>query len=131
MLPQFPQFKKLELSDAEDVQRYTARYAPFSDFNFACLWSWNIDSSVLLSELNGNLVVRLGDYITGEVVYSFLGDSRVNETVETLIDLSCRENLEPRLQLVHEVAAGRRDAERFASHDDDRHADDSPMVDRL
>jgi hypothetical protein len=64
MLPHFPKFKPLELPDAEDVQRYTARYAPFSDFNFACLWSWNIDSRVLLSELNGNLVVRLGDYVT-------------------------------------------------------------------
>ena len=60
MLPQFPNFKELELPDADDVQRYTARYAPFSDFNFAGLWSWNIDSSVLLCELNGNLVVRLG-----------------------------------------------------------------------
>ena len=85
MLPQFPKFKELELSDAEDVQRCTARYAPFSDFNFACLWSWNIDSSVLLSELNGNLVVRLGDYVNGQVFYSFLGDSRVNDTVEALI----------------------------------------------
>jgi hypothetical protein len=131
MLPQFPKFKELELSDAEDVQSYTARYAPFSDFNFACLWSWNIDSSVLLSELNANLVVRLGDYVTGEVFYSFLGDSRVNETVETLIDLSCRENLQPRLQLIPEVAAGRLDINRFAITEDDRHADYILMVDRL
>ena len=131
MLPHFPKFKPLELPDAEDVQRYTARYAPFSDFNFACLWSWNIDSRVLLSELNGNLVVRLGDYVTGEVFYSFLGDSRVNETVEALIDLSCRENLEPRLQLVPEVAAGQLDTERFAITEDDRHADYILMVDRL
>src|SRR5437016_4527487 len=106
MLPQFPQFKELELSDAGDVQRYTARHAPFSDFNFAGLWSWNIDGSVLLCELNGNLVVRLGDCVTGEVFYSFLGDGSVNETVEALIDLSCRENLQPRLQLVPEIVAG-------------------------
>jgi uncharacterized protein len=131
MLPQFPKFKELELSDAEDVQRYTARYAPFSDFNFACLWSWNIESRVLLSELNGNLVVRLGDYVNGEVFYSFLGDSRVNDTVEALIDLSCRENLEPRLQLVPEVAAGQLDPDRFAVTEDDRHADYILMVDRL
>ena len=131
MLPQFPQFKKLELSDAEDVQRYTARYAPFSDFNFACLWSWNIDSSVLLSELNGNLVVRLGDYVSGEVFYSFLGDRRVNDTVEALIDLSCKENLQPRLHLVPEVAAGQLDTDRFSITEDDRHADYILMVDRL
>jgi len=131
MLPQFPKFKELELSDAEDVQRYTARYAPFSDFNFACLWSWNIDSSVRQSELNGNLVVRLGDYVNGEVFYSFLGDSRVNDTVEALIDLSCRENLQPRLQLVPEVAACQLDPDRFAITEDDRHADYILMVDRL
>jgi hypothetical protein len=131
MLPHFPKFKTLELSDAEAVQRYTTRYAPFSDFNFACLWSWNIDSSVLLSQLNGNLVVRLEDYVTGEAFYSFLGDCRVNETVETLIDLSLRENLTPRLQLVPEVAAGQLDTNRFAITEDDRHADYILMVDRL
>jgi hypothetical protein len=131
MLPQFPKFKELELSDAEDVQRYTARYAPFSDFNFACLWSWNIDSGVLLCELNGNLVVRLGDYVSGEVFYSFLGDSRVNDTVEALIDLSCRENLQPRLQLIPEVVAGQLDTDRFSITEDDRHADYILMVDRL
>src|SRR5947209_16185657 len=119
MLPHFPRFKELELSDAAYVQRYTARYAPFSDFNFACLWSWNIDSSVLLCELHGNLVVRLGDYVTGEVFYSFLGDSRVNETVEALIDLSCRKNLQPRLQLVPEVVAAQLDRDRFSVTEDD------------
>src|SRR5437016_1950840 len=131
MLPQFPQFKELELSDVEDLQRYTARYAPFSDFNFACLWSWNIDSSVLLCELNANLVVRLGDYVSGEVFYSFLGDRRVNDTVEALIDLSCKENLQPRLHLVPEVAAGQLDTDRFSITEDDRHADYILMVDRL
>src|SRR5947208_5845147 len=131
MLPQFSKFKELQLSDVEDVQRYTARYAPFSDFNFAGLWSWNIDSSVLLSELNGNLVVRLGAYVTGEVFYSFLGDRHVNETVEALIDLSCRENLQPRLQLVPEVVAEQLDANRFSITEDSRHADYILMVDRL
>jgi uncharacterized protein len=131
MLPQFPKFKELELSDVEDVQQYTARYAPFSDFNFASLWSWNIDNSVLLSELNGNLVVRLGDYVTGEVFYSFLGDSRVNDTVESLIDLSCKESLQPRLQLVPEVVAGQLDTDRFSITEDDKHADYILMVDRL
>jgi len=131
MLPQFPKFKELQLSDIKDVQRYTAHHAPFSDFNFASLWSWNIDSSVLLSELYGNLVVRLGDYVTGEVFYSFLGDSHVNETVEALIDLSCRENLQPRLQLIPEVVAGQLDADRFSITEDDKHADYILMVDRL
>ena len=123
MLPQFPKFKELQLPDVEDVQRYTAQYAPFSDFNFASLWSWNIDSSVLLSDLNGNLVVRLGDYVTGAVFYSFLGDSRVNDTVEALIDLSSRENLQPRLRLVPEVVAGQLDSDRFSITEDDKHAD--------
>jgi hypothetical protein len=131
MLPQFPQFKELALSDIDDVQSYTTRYAPFSDFNFASLWSWNIDSSVLLSDLNGNLVVRLGDYVSGEVFYSFLGDTRVNETVEALIDLSHRENLRPQLQLIPEVVAERLDPDRFAVTEDDRHADYILMVDRL
>jgi uncharacterized protein len=131
MLPQFPHFKELQLSDAEDVQRYTSRYAPFSDFNFAALWSWNVDDSVLLSELNGNLVVRLADYVTGDFFYSFLGTTEVNGTVGSLLNLSSKESLQPRLQLIPEVTAEQLDAEAFSITEDDNQADYILLVDRL
>jgi hypothetical protein len=131
MLPRFPSFKELELHDAEHVQRYAAQYGPFAEFNFASLWSWNLDNSVLLSELNGNLVVRLTDYATGAVFYSLLGDSDLNRTVEALIALSCREKLRPKLQLVPEIVAEKLDKRVFSISEDDNHADYILLVDRL
>jgi uncharacterized protein len=131
MLPQFPSFKALELADAEYVRRYALRYGPFSEFNFASLWAWNLDNSVLLSELNGNLVVRLTDYASGASFYSLLGDSKLNGAVEALISLSCREKLQPRLQLVPETVAEKLDKNVFSITEDDNHADYILLVDRL
>lgn len=131
MLPQFPNFKPLELSDVLDVQRYTSGYAPFSDFNFAGLWAWNVDNSVRLSELNENLVARFADYVTGAVFYSLLGDRDVNGAVEALIELSRRENLQPKLRLVPEVVAGQLDQKLFAVTEEEQHADYILMLDRL
>ena len=42
MLPEFPQFKKLELSDKEEVEKFTSKFPPYSDFNFVSMWSWDI-----------------------------------------------------------------------------------------
>jgi len=131
MLPRFPNFKQLELSDAGEVQRYASLYGPFAEFNFASLWSWNLDNSVLLSELNGNLVVRLTDYATGAAFYSLLGDTDLNRAVEALISLSCREKLQPKLQLVPEIVAQQLDNEVFSITEDDNHADYILLVDRL
>src|SRR5690242_7512357 len=131
MLPRFPSFKQLELSDACDVQRYASMYRPFAEFNFASLWSWNLDNSVLISELNGNLVVRLTDYASDAVFYSLLGDSDLDHTVEALISLSCREKLQPKLRLVPETVAEKLDKTVFSVTEDDNHADYILLVDRL
>ena len=80
MIPEFPEFKKLELSDKEDVEAFTKKFPPYSDFNFVSMWSWDIKGEMRLSILNGNLVVRFTDYITGDPFYSFLGNNKTNET---------------------------------------------------
>ncbi|MFH1170731.1 MAG: hypothetical protein V1704_04200 [Candidatus Vogelbacteria bacterium] len=46
------------------------------------MWSWDVNGEMRISELNGNLVVRFNDYLTGEPFYSFLGDNEVNEMAE-------------------------------------------------
>jgi uncharacterized protein len=131
MLPQFPKFKELQLLDAEDVQQYTSRHAPFSDFNFASLWLWNVDTSVQLSELRQNLVVRFSDYVTGGVFYSLLGDHDLNAAVQELINLSGREGLQPWLRLVPEVVATQLDNDIFLITEDKGHSDYILMVNRL
>ena len=64
MIPEFPEFKKLELSDKEEVEKITSKFPPYSDFNFVSMWSWNIENKIWISQLYGNLVVHFTDYLT-------------------------------------------------------------------
>jgi len=108
-LPEFPEFKKLELSDKADIEKITSKYPPYSDFNFVSMWSWDIKGDMRICALNGNLVVRFTDYVTGIPFYSFLGDNEVNDTAEELIELSKKEGLKPELKLIPEIVATRLD----------------------
>src|SRR3990167_9981485 len=107
MIPEFPHFKKLELADKKDVEKFTQKYPPYSDFNFVSMWSWDIKGEMRLSTLNNNLVVRFTDYLTGEPFYSFLGDNKVNETAEKLLDFTLEEEIKPKLHLIADETAER------------------------
>jgi len=113
MLPEFPQFKKLELSDKKDVEAFTSKFPPYSDFNFVSMWSWDVKGEMKISQLHGNLVVRFTDYLTGEPFYSFLGNNKVNETAEILLELSKKERTMPKLQLIPEESVEKLDRNKF------------------
>ena len=100
MIPAFPNFKKIELSDRADIEDITRKFAPYSDFNFTSLWSWDTEKQARISQLNGNLIVRFTDYQTHQLFYSFLGNSQVSETAKALLHLSEKEGLETKLRLV-------------------------------
>ena len=118
MLPQFPQFKKLELSDKEDVEAITSKFPPYSDFNFVSMWSWDVKGEMRISMLNGNLAVRFNDYLTGHPFYSFLGDNNVSKTVDVLLNFSIEEELKPKLYLVHEYVNFKLDKRKFIAEED-------------
>ena len=118
MIPQFPQFKKIELTDKDDVEKFTKKYPPYSDFNFVSMWSWNIQGEMRLSILNENLVVHFTNYLTGKLFYSFLGDKKVDETTSTLINFSMDKGLKPRLYLIPEIVADKLDINKFIIKED-------------
>lgn len=86
MIPKFPEFKKLELSDQSDIEKITSKYQPYSDFNFQSLWSWNVFDTSQVSILNENLVVIYKDHITQETELTYLGSSNVNDTLDKLFN---------------------------------------------
>ena len=49
MLPTFPEFKPLELSDKNDVENFTSKFPPYSDFNFVSMWCWDIKEEMRIS----------------------------------------------------------------------------------
>lgn len=113
MIPQFPKFKKIELSDREDVEAHTKKYQPYSDFNFTSLWAWDINNERMISELNGNLVVRFTDYQTQELFFSFLGAREVEKTVQELLSHAKDVGIPPVLRLVPEIIINEIDRPQF------------------
>lgn len=97
---QFPDFRNLELSDKKDLEFFLDQSEPYSDFNFFSIWSNNTSGSFLISELNGNLVIRMHDYLTGEPFFTFLGNNEYENTVERLLKLSIAEKHMDYLKLI-------------------------------
>jgi len=105
MIPVFPNFKKLELTDKKDIEKFTSEFPPYSDFNFISMWSWDVKGEMRFSQLNGNLVVRFTDYLTNEPFISFIGKNKLSDTVMKLIDFSKREYKTNSLDLIPEETA--------------------------
>ncbi len=103
MIPAFPAFKKLELSDHKEVEKFTKKISPCSsDFNFAGTWSWDVQDSMQISQLHENYIIRFINYVTGEPFYTYLGTNKTNETLSSLLDLSLQEKIEPEVKLILE-----------------------------
>ncbi|MFZ1019977.1 MAG: phosphatidylglycerol lysyltransferase domain-containing protein [Minisyncoccia bacterium] len=75
--------------------------------------------------------MRFTDYLNGKPFYSFLGDNKVNETAETLLELSKKEGLEPALKLVPEDSIKGLDGNRFKILEDRDHFDYIYEVEKL
>jgi uncharacterized protein len=104
MLPQFPEFKKLELSDCPAIEAVTSKYAPYSDYNFKEMWTWDVHSSLCFSGLNGNLVLDCRDYKTRTEYLSFLGDNQVPETVSLIFEHLSRKGQVDALRSIPEIS---------------------------
>lgn len=113
MIPKFPEFKKLELSDKKDVENLTLRFTSYSDFNFSNMWAWDLKEEMGLSILNNNLVVKFTDYVNGQPVFSFFGDNMVNETARELIMFSEKNYKIDILKLVPEIIVSFLDKSKF------------------
>jgi len=85
MIEQYPQFTKLHLGLKDELRAITAQFDPYSDFDFTSLFCWDTNNTTSVSRLNGNLVIKLPDYITGEPVYSLIGNSSIDQSLTTLL----------------------------------------------
>jgi len=122
MIPEFPKFKSIELSDKEDVENFTHKFLPYSDFNFVSMWSWDIKGKIGLSILNKNLVVQFTDYLTGKPFLSFIGKNKISKTASKLIAFSKKNYQVNSLKLIPEEMANILDKSGFTiSPDIDSH----------
>jgi len=102
MIPMFPNFKKLELGDKQDIEkRYCGTIVP-SDYHFASLWAWDLNEDLEVSLLNDNLVVKFQDYQTSERFYSFFGKNNLENTLNTLLNFIKINGLGSKVSLIPE-----------------------------
>lgn len=113
MIPEFPSFKKIELTDRTAIEAHTRKYPPYSDFNFTSLWSWDSGGKRGVSRLRNNLVVRFTDYQTQSPFLSFLGTHKVEETVRELLAYAKDMDMRPALHLVPEIVINEIDIPAF------------------
>lgn len=99
----WPKKAKIALSYQHVIEDYVKNFAPYSDYNFLSLWTYNTDDAWEFSYLNDNLVVKFTDYINGKPFYSFLGKNKLADTINTLMESSRSENLPDELRLIPEV----------------------------
>ena len=104
MLPLFPKFKKLEITDKKDIEKITEQYPPYSDYNFVSLWSYDTKQITKISMLHDNLVVKFSDYFGIETFYSFLGIKKIKETISTLLNHARISETAKKLIYIPEVA---------------------------
>lgn len=102
MIPEFPNFKKLELSDRKEVEEFTSKFPPYSDFNFTSLWTWNTKDARMLSKLNENLVILFTDYETNKPSLSFLGVNKLGKTASELLNFAKNNGLPEVLSFIPE-----------------------------
>ena len=102
MIPQFPAFKNIEISDEKDITAFVknASLPPYADFFFVNMWIWNTSGKLMVSQLNGNLVVLFSDYASGIPLLSFIGKSELGKTASQLLQFLDENHLPLQLKLV-------------------------------
>lgn len=119
MIPVFPNFKQLELTDREFIEDYTKQFPPYNDFEFIDLWIYNPGSDTTVSTLNNNLIVKRQDYITDEFFYTFLGINNIKNTISKLLSISNEEGLGSQLKHIPEISISSPDLQNFFSITED------------
>ena len=118
MIPLFPEFKKLEISDKEDVNFFTSNFKPTSDFNFAGTWSWDVTDGMQISQLNSNYVIRFIDYSSREPFFTFLGVNNTTDTVMKILDFAKSEGIKEELKLIPDFCIENFDKNLFKIEED-------------
>lgn len=86
--------KKLTIRDKTIIERVVNRFLPFSDFNYTSLFVWDVKNQTYYKLINGNLLIKFFDYITGRPIYSLVGSRNIERTFEEIFNLYHIDKLE-------------------------------------
>ncbi|OGC38514.1 hypothetical protein A3K42_00760 [candidate division WWE3 bacterium RBG_13_37_7] len=83
----YPEFKEVTLEDKELVESITKRFLPYCDFNFSNIYNWSSPKNpTRFSILNNNLVIKMKNFTDETEIVSFIGDTELINTIDTLLN---------------------------------------------
>ncbi len=86
VFPEYPNFRKLNIKDKEAFEDFTKVLKPYVECSFVEAYAWNtLRNPTLISSLNNNLVLEMDNFLTDGYTITFLGKTKVLETIETLV----------------------------------------------
>jgi hypothetical protein len=104
MIPQFPNFAKLDVSHRYEINNFINNFAPYCDFNFMYLWIWDVRNKYPGQP---------------KEFFTFLGKNNINKTVSMLMNYG--KNLgwsESDLYLIPEIVARKIDRDKYMVSED-------------
>ena len=117
-LSYFPNFLPINNTEREVYERIVQSFDVYSDFNFNSVLSWDTNNTHAVSIHNNNIVLLLNDYITQEPFLTILGEEKLNESIDTLINFCAQNSLNKAVQLVPECVASKLDTRKFYISED-------------
>jgi len=115
MIPVFPNFKKLEIEDREEINQIVCQYSPYSDYNFTSLWSWDVGGLVEWSRKDNFLIFKMRDYLTGEFFLSLIGSGNLAEILPQIFSYAKSNGLREEVRLVPEETLKSGSSQDFSS----------------
>lgn len=131
MIPVFPDFKKLELSDRESILLITDEFEPYSDFDFPNVLFWDYKEQMEISTLNGNLVIKFNDYLNGKSFYTFIGLGEIESTITILLKHAEHNGIEKYIKLIPQIVVDNFENIKFNIVDDPDNMDYILSVEKL
>lgn len=107
----YPKFKKVSPEDKSTFDNYL-ELPLYSDFSLLSLLCWDAAGISSYSILNGNLVIKIKDYLTEDFIFAILGDNKIVESVEEILKIT------PKLRLIPQEIADVLDGSKFNIQED-------------
>ncbi|HPV57096.1 MAG TPA: phosphatidylglycerol lysyltransferase domain-containing protein, partial [Tenuifilaceae bacterium] len=85
LIAKYPEFSKLDIKQKPVFDKFSHKHGYYCDFNFANLFSWNIEDDVCVATLNNNLILKRQDYVAGKYFYSILGNHKIDDSLVKLL----------------------------------------------
>jgi hypothetical protein len=95
MISQFPDFSQLNIEHQKQIRDISSSTDIYADFNFINLFCWSDGGKAKVSILNGNLVIKLPDYISDSTIVSLIGDNKIDESIRELLKITKKLDLVP------------------------------------